>query len=232
MSDQYTKFVVYKASIDTEIVYVGEGLNGRENHCKSGVSSVYGLNHALFNGIEIDLEVVGKFHTKEEAIQLEASLIYEKIPRFNKYCQKSKTRHSSVIAWYIETQMLHNSLSLPKQKLLKSILSSNYDQVVTAWKPDMVTHYLNKQMRKDELFVELFEYTYDYKKEYIRLSTAFINKAFTAYRGNQSSKITYEVVKDQEHNNGRKLRGCKTSRIELCRNSIRSLDSMLTLQTS
>ena len=77
-------FVVYAAILDNEIVYIGEGLIGRELHCTSGISSVYGLNCAHFIGKTIDVEILAEVGTKIEAETLEREMILKHSPRFNK----------------------------------------------------------------------------------------------------------------------------------------------------
>lgn len=67
-------FVVYAAYINGEIVYVGQGKQGREKHCTSGVSHVYELNAAHFNGETIE---VNKIHMWSCITKLKS--IYSKI---------------------------------------------------------------------------------------------------------------------------------------------------------
>jgi len=68
-------FLVYMAKQCDEIIYIGSGLHGREQHCVSGCSNVYGLNERHFNGDEIKVSIVKRFSSKTESLEHEKQLI-------------------------------------------------------------------------------------------------------------------------------------------------------------
>lgn len=79
-----TKFLVYAAKYNGEIIYIGSGVNGREKHCISGCSHVYELNRLHFSKQVVEVEALARFMTKEESLVAETTLIIEHKPRFNK----------------------------------------------------------------------------------------------------------------------------------------------------
>lgn len=78
------KFVLYAVKREGVIIYVGSGLNGRENHCLSGCSHVYELNKSHFSGEELEVVVLGRFIEKNEALNAEKNLIIRNKPILNK----------------------------------------------------------------------------------------------------------------------------------------------------
>ena len=50
-------YVVYIASHNGEIYYVGHGVYGREKHVNSGCSHVYELNKMHFQGIKFEVSI-------------------------------------------------------------------------------------------------------------------------------------------------------------------------------
>lgn len=115
-------FVVYAAILDNEIVYIGEGLIGRELHCTSGTSSVYGLNCAHFIGKTIDVEILAEVDTKQEAERIEREMILKHTPRFNK--DRFSYNLSQVLKTYrrfvngVSTKRVFN---LPIEKLVSHV---------------------------------------------------------------------------------------------------------------
>lgn len=115
-------FVVYAAILDNEIVYIGEGLIGRELHCTSGTSSVYGLNCAHFMGKTIDVEILAEVDTKQEAEHIEKEMILKHTPRFNK--DRFSYNLSQVLKTYrrfvkgVSTKRVFN---LPIEKLVSHV---------------------------------------------------------------------------------------------------------------
>lgn len=77
------KYVVYKATLGGEVLYIGSGVKGREKHCASGVSHVYKLNELHFNGASIETVVVKDSLSKEGSMSLEKDLITKLKPLYN-----------------------------------------------------------------------------------------------------------------------------------------------------
>lgn len=86
---------VYIGHYEGEVVYVGEGVQGRHKHLNSGVSNVYEANRIHFLGGWIDTEVI-PVESKEEARTLELTLINEYHPRWN-YKGIKKSSHRELI---------------------------------------------------------------------------------------------------------------------------------------
>lgn len=76
-------YVVYIASHNGEIYYVGHGVYGREKHVNSGCSHVYELNKMHFQGIKFEVSIE-KFETKSEAAKQEEDIIKAIRPKLNK----------------------------------------------------------------------------------------------------------------------------------------------------
>ena len=77
-------FIVYVARYDGEVMYVGEGKDGRQNHITSGTSHLYEANRYHFSGMEVSVDIVGRYSTKEEARFMEKSMIQTCKPIWNK----------------------------------------------------------------------------------------------------------------------------------------------------
>ena len=77
-------YEVYVCKLGNNVLYVGQGLKGRHEHCTSGVSHVYELNRLHFTGDIVDVSVVLSGLDKETALQQEAALIQELKPILNK----------------------------------------------------------------------------------------------------------------------------------------------------
>ena len=74
---------VYIARIGSTIVYVGKGSGERYKHVTSGTSHCYLANKAHFAGEDVQVEVVERFTTGEEALTREAELIDQLTPVWN-----------------------------------------------------------------------------------------------------------------------------------------------------
>lgn len=77
------EYIVYSASIGDELLYIGSGRFGREFHCVSGCSHVYGLNKAHFENLDVEVKVIRKFLTKKESLEIEKSMIKDRKPKYN-----------------------------------------------------------------------------------------------------------------------------------------------------
>ena len=102
-------YIVYTAKLNGEVVYVGSGAYGRESHVNSGCSHVYEINRLHFKGIKFIVEVVDRFETKKESIEVEKSLISQHRPVHNKQynddVDKSENKRRLVNQWskYFDT---------------------------------------------------------------------------------------------------------------------------------
>lgn len=76
--------IVYAGYYDDTCVYVGEGKPDRYLHLNSGVSHVYEANYYHHTGKYIEVRVLAKDLSKEEALALESNLILELRPLWNK----------------------------------------------------------------------------------------------------------------------------------------------------
>lgn len=77
------KYYVYKATLDSIVVYIGKGSGDRYKHLVSGISSNYDANKAHFSGQVVDLEIVEYFECEDFAYKRETELIYELAPLWN-----------------------------------------------------------------------------------------------------------------------------------------------------
>lgn len=101
--DKNKKFVVYFCYLEDELVYIGEGRIGRQEHCTSGCSHVYELNKAHFEGKNIRVSVEFAFDTKEEAQSKEMECIIKYKPELNtrylktNFMQENKRAYTSKV---------------------------------------------------------------------------------------------------------------------------------------
>jgi hypothetical protein len=77
------KYIVYKVTHNSKVIYIGSGLVGRDAHVTSGCSHVYELNRLHFQGVVPDVEVVFR-GSKEDTLHYEKGLIISYKPTFNK----------------------------------------------------------------------------------------------------------------------------------------------------
>lgn len=77
-------YVVYNVLVNNEIVYVGSGRDGRQNHPLSGCSNVYEFNKLHFEGVILTVNTLEQFSNKEDALEYEQRLILELNPKYNK----------------------------------------------------------------------------------------------------------------------------------------------------
>lgn len=79
------QFYVYSASLNGELLYIGKGEGNRYLHCNSGKSSCYELNKLHFQGITVDVDIVARYDTTEDAANAEIEMIKRLDPKYNKY---------------------------------------------------------------------------------------------------------------------------------------------------
>ena len=92
-------YIVYFVRVEGELVYIGSGKYGRQNHCVSGTSHSYDLNRCHHTGIDMCVSIYRKYLTKEESLALEKELIILHQPRFNKvYVDDIRIRKGGAIA--------------------------------------------------------------------------------------------------------------------------------------
>lgn len=77
------RYEVYSAFVDDKCIYIGAGDLGRHEHCDSGVSHNYGLNHAHFCRNKMKVIVVREFERKFDAFYAERQLIARYKPECN-----------------------------------------------------------------------------------------------------------------------------------------------------
>lgn len=120
-----SKFIVYKAVVLGETVYIGSGALGREKHCASGCSHVYELNKYHFEGVHIEVSVIKKGLTKEESLQIEKELIQKIRPRFNKVHLTKDNLKSAQIAIFLSQRLnleFKNQFGRGKQEQSKAAI--------------------------------------------------------------------------------------------------------------
>lgn len=97
-------YIVYKVIIEDEIVYIGSGKFGRENHCNSGVSHSYELNKCHHTGVKMDVVIHKMYLSKKESLVLEKELIKSYQPRFNKvHVTKERNSKGATVIRVIKT---------------------------------------------------------------------------------------------------------------------------------
>lgn len=79
-----SRYLVYAAYVDNTLVYIGSGLEGRQNHCTSGCSHVVELNHSQGQGKEIRVEVLRDELSRGVSLVVERELIKKFLPAYNK----------------------------------------------------------------------------------------------------------------------------------------------------
>lgn len=78
------QYEVYVCRCGADVLYVGHGEVGRSEHCKSGVSHVYGLNRLFFLGYPVEVSIVFETSDPKIALNEEFRLIRELKPKFNR----------------------------------------------------------------------------------------------------------------------------------------------------
>lgn len=74
-------YYVYVCKVDGDVKYVGMGKRDRYKHCTSGVSSCPELNRDFFAGKVMEVEIVQKGLSEQDAKNLEAEMIGKDIDR-------------------------------------------------------------------------------------------------------------------------------------------------------
>lgn len=88
-------YEVYYCYYKGELVYIGQGIKGRNTHCNSGCSHVYELNRLHFTGGEwaLDIKIVKVSNDREEVKRIEKEAIMCFKPRLNTvFTEKGKKR--------------------------------------------------------------------------------------------------------------------------------------------
>lgn len=91
-------YEVYICRLDSDILYIGQGLKGRHKHCNSGCSHVYELNSLHFkHGTDaLDVCVIKEFNDRNLALKLEKELIIKFVPSLNKVMMPNNKTISSM----------------------------------------------------------------------------------------------------------------------------------------
>lgn len=77
MLSEVQKHYVYACYVDGEMKYIGHGVGTRYKHCLSGVSSCGELNRDFYSGKSLTVKKLHKGLSKQEAENIEESLIRE-----------------------------------------------------------------------------------------------------------------------------------------------------------
>lgn len=76
--------IIYYATYNNNIIYIGSGLPNRYKHCISGASHIYDLNRLHFlEPDSVQVHILKGFTTQEEALEEEKKLILEFKPIYN-----------------------------------------------------------------------------------------------------------------------------------------------------
>lgn len=138
MSD--TKYMVYFGFVDNELVYIGKGQDGREQHLNKGRSHVYEANELHFNGGHVSFDKM-YVESEEQATKLEEVLIKLYNPVWNKvhtgkrnHVEYTKDVRTSEIQDMVANSLI--MLSQSNQELsntvedLEAIVSNKDDQII------------------------------------------------------------------------------------------------------
>lgn len=121
------QYLVYAVKYKDVVIYVGSGSIGREKHCQSGCSHVYGLNRLHFSGEMLETTIVKRFNAREDALQAEKVLIMQLRPELNKKNNPDapKVVNSAVQKeWEAYFDTFPDCKSRHYKKLLRFLLSS------------------------------------------------------------------------------------------------------------
>ena len=102
-------YEVYECKLKDTCLYVGSGKAGRHAHCTNGISHVYGLNRLHFSGVELSVNVLMLFETKQGAMNYEIEMINLNKPKFNKVFSDKLTadvNNKNFGNWHIEMKKL------------------------------------------------------------------------------------------------------------------------------
>ncbi|MNC07361.1 hypothetical protein D3C75_549070 [compost metagenome] len=103
-------YYVYVGRLNDEILYIGKGKGARDSHLNSGCSSVYEANKLHFSGGTLDVERVVENLCEPDALELEAHLINEVTPAWNRsgsvntYKKRSSTSKYLGVSFYKSNQ--------------------------------------------------------------------------------------------------------------------------------
>jgi len=90
------EYIIYYATYNNNIIYIGSGLQNRYKHCISGTSHIYDLNRLHFlEPDSVQVHILKGFTSQEEALEEEKKLILEFKPVYNsQYLNESTERFS------------------------------------------------------------------------------------------------------------------------------------------
>lgn len=84
MTEDRDDHIVYIGRYAGKVMYIGEGRPERYRHLTSGVSNCYEANKHHFSGKRLQVEIVARGLTKQEARSKESELITQLNPEWNK----------------------------------------------------------------------------------------------------------------------------------------------------
>lgn len=145
-----TRYLVYAAKHNDEIVYIGSGANGREKHCASGCSHSYGLNRLHFANKSIEVVVLARLNSKEDSLHLETQLIAKYNPAFNLTNKPVKSTCEVYEKWH--DYLLENSEPrkyIRFKEVLKSLINYFGVDKLTSGKGIKLNDFKNEHIPSD-----------------------------------------------------------------------------------
>lgn len=127
---ELSKYIVYKAAVLGETVYIGSGVFGREKHCTSGCSHVYELNKYHFEGVSIDVSIIRKGLTKEESLAIEKEYILSVRPRLNKVHLTKDNLKAAQISIFL-VQRLNQEFNIIFEKGKRETFKTAIAEIIT-----------------------------------------------------------------------------------------------------
>lgn len=175
---------VYIGRYQGDVMYIGEGLQGRHKHLNSGVSNIYEANMLHFSGERIEVEVVS-VDDKCSAEELEVKLIKELNPPWNTYHTEVREK-KALLRKIFRTKP--PKLPVSSQHYLVGLLyyakdhlnADNTLYVNSALHPDIIKpscmrHLYHRQLSSDYLHVERTESNKIYK---VTFDEEFFNEEY------------------------------------------------------